>query len=146
MEESKKLLIIDSSVILKWFIDETEGVENAAKIKSDYLNNQIKLGVTNFCFYEVMNTLGRKFPEKAVTSLSVLKMLDIFEIGLTLEIATIALGIMREFPQVSFYDASYHATAIENNGTFITADEKYYRRAKSLKHITLLKDYPISPQ
>ena len=38
----------------------------------------------------------------------------------------------------SFYDAIYHALAIEKNAIFITADKKYFEKAKSFGFIKLL--------
>lgn len=39
------------------------------------------------------------------------------------------------------FDTLYHALAIEINGIFITADEKYFNKACSFGHIQLLADY-----
>lgn len=43
--------------------------------------------------------------------------------------------------QVTFYDAAYHALAIEQDGFFVTADEKYIQKAGSAGHIVHLKDW-----
>lgn len=40
----------------------------------------------------------------------------------------------------SFYDAIYHAIAINNNALFVTADKKYYEKAKKHHSIMLLED------
>lgn len=40
----------------------------------------------------------------------------------------------------SYYDAIYHAIAIEHNTTFITADEKYYSKAKHIGNIMLFNE------
>lgn len=39
--------------------------------------------------------------------------------------------------RTTVYDCSYHYAAILLNGTFVTCDKEYYRKAKSLKHILL---------
>lgn len=141
MAENNQPIIIDASVAMKWFVDEIEDVDKALMLRDRALNGELKVGIISLIFYEVMNTLSRKWPEKAMPSISVLMMFHFDEFSLNLKIAYIALEIMQKCPKVSFYDASYHATAIENNGTFITADEGYYQKAKSFKHIKLLKDY-----
>lgn len=46
----------------------------------------------------------------------------------------------RDVGMPSFYDAIYHAIAINHNATFITADKKYYNKAPS-SHILLLEDF-----
>lgn len=145
-ENKKQTFIIDASILIKWLLNEKEDLFKALKIIQDFMSQKIDLIVPTHCYYEILNTFGIKVPSKAITLYSQILMLQIPEQKLTLKNAFKALEIMRKISKVSFYDASYHATAIENNGTFITADEKYYRKAKSLKHIILLKNYPISPQ
>lgn len=39
--------------------------------------------------------------------------------------------------KTTVYDCSYHYAAILLNGTFVTCDKEYYRKAKNLKHILL---------
>jgi len=38
-------------------------------------------------------------------------------------------------------DAAYHALAIEHDGVFVTADEKYLQKTASVGHIVHLKDW-----
>ncbi len=145
MAENNQLYIIDASVLLKPFIEETQDLEKAIAVQKDFLKYKIKLGMPSFCLYELLNTLCRKFPDKAMPSLSQILMLNIKEYRLNLENLYIALTIMQKFSKVSFYDAVYHAIAIENGGIFVTADENYYKTTRSLKHIRLLKNYsPLS--
>ena len=40
--------------------------------------------------------------------------------------------------KTSFYDASYHFLAMFLKGTFLTADAKYFRKAKQLENIELV--------
>lgn len=41
--------------------------------------------------------------------------------------------------KVTFYGAAYHATAILANGTFVTADKEYFKRAKAKGHVLMLE-------
>lgn len=141
MAENKPLYVIDASVLIKWFIIEVEDRQQALKIKENHVNKTIQLVMSSACLYETLNTLGRKVPSMALLILSEILMLNIEEYRLTLENSYRALTIIQKFPKVSFYDAFYHAIAIENNGVFVTADANYYQKTKSLKHIKLLKDY-----
>ena len=140
MADLKPLYILDASTIIKWVFDENNTKE-ALKIKNDMVSNKIKIGIPSHCYSEIMNTLGIKTPAIAVTFLSNLLAKQITEFPLTIEIASQALNIMQKHSKISFYDATYHATAIENKGTFITADEKYFNETKSFKKIKLLKNY-----
>ncbi|MBI5753531.1 type II toxin-antitoxin system VapC family toxin [Candidatus Peregrinibacteria bacterium] len=111
------------------------------KFKQDYVNEEIEIAMPTSCLYETMNTIARKIPAAATLILSQILTMEIEEIGLALENSSSAVEIIEKCPKLSFYDAIYHAIAIRNQATFITADEKYYNQAKSLKHIKLLKDY-----
>ncbi len=135
-----KLIIVDTSVILKWFFWETDR-KNALKIRDDFIEGKINLGMPTHCLVEAGNILGIKQPENAILIISEIQMMQIQEYQLSLEIAQQAIKIMTNFPKTSFYDAIYHAIAIENRGTFVTADKKYHDATKSLKHIKLLSEY-----
>lgn len=134
------LLIIDTSVILKWFFFE-ENRDNALRIRDDFLRKNVRLGMPAHCLFEAGNIVGLKLPEEALLVISEIKMMSIYEYPLTLEVSKKSLDIMKKFPKTSFYDAVYHALAIENNGTFVTADKKYHDATKSLKHIRLLEKF-----
>ena len=42
---------------------------------------------------------------------------------------------------VSFYDAAYHATALARGGLFVTADERYVRRAAQAGGVVALREW-----
>ena len=42
---------------------------------------------------------------------------------------------------MTFYDAAYHALALVEHGTFVTADGKYFTKAKKAGAIALLSDF-----
>lgn len=143
MEEIKteKLLIIDASVAIKFLLGELEDYEIAEKLFVDLKEEKIEVLVPTHFFYETLNIIGLKAIKDSTWLMSQLFNFHFMERSLTFELGYNALSVMQKFPKVSFYDAVYHATAIQHNATFITADEKYYEQAKSLKHIKLLKDY-----
>ncbi len=138
--EDVKLVIVDTSVVLKWFFWEDDRM-NALKIRDEFVAGRINLGMPTHCLVEAGNILGIKHPENALLIISEIQMMQIEEYSLNLEISQQAIKIMKKFPKTSFYDAGYHAIAIENKGVFVTADKKYYEKTKSLKHIKLLSDY-----
>jgi predicted nucleic acid-binding protein len=41
----------------------------------------------------------------------------------------------------ALFDSIYHAMAIQRGGTFITADERHFRKAKQFGSVTLLTDW-----
>lgn len=140
MDYYKKLYIVDASVIIKWFTIENLR-EAALKLKKDFIEEKIELGIPHLALYETMNFITRKYPNDSTLIFSQLIMLKIDEFSVTLGNIAKTIEITQEFPKTTFYDTTYHALAIQNDGTLLTADEKYYNQAKSLKHIQLLKDY-----
>jgi len=138
--ENKPIIIVDASVILKWFLDEQDS-DIALRLRADLLNKQVKISIPDFAVAECMNILSIKRLETALLRLSFLENLHLHKYELSLNITREALKIKRKFPKVSFYDAAYHALAKVEGGIFITADESYYKTTKSLRNVCLLKDY-----
>lgn len=140
MDSCKPLYIVDSSVIIKWIIEE-EYRDKAVELRKNFFQKKIELGIPTLAYYEVINYISRIYPLKSIFLFSQILILKMTEFFVTLENMARTIEITQKFPKTAFYDATYHALAIQHNGTFITADEKYYKQAKALKHIQLLKDY-----
>lgn len=141
MEETKNLYIVDASVMIKWALEHENDAEAALKLKNDHITGRVSLAVPTHSFFEVMNTLGLKANDVALTFLSQLFIFKMDEYELTLSLASKALELMKKFKGVTFYDAIYHSLAMKLGGTFITADRKYFEKTKSAKHVKLLKNY-----
>lgn len=141
MEENKSLFVADASVIVKWAVNEREDLQQALAFKDDFINKAIAVVVPTFCFSEVCNVLYLRNPKNALRFLADLFLFHITEQHITFSLANISFQLMRQYHGVSFYDASYHALAIQEKGTFLTADEKYFKKTHKEGHIMLLKDY-----
>lgn len=141
MVENKQLFVADASVIYKWAVEETNDAQPALLFKDDFVNKKIHILVPVFCFTEICNALGLKYPEIAMNFFSQLLILGLDERQVSFDVANIAFQLMQQYDGITFYDASYHALAIHENATFITADGKYYKKAKKEGRIMLLKDY-----
>lgn len=141
MAENKTNFVIDASVIYKWATHEPEYLEEALLVKDHFVEKINLLMVPVFCFAEVCNALFIKRPRMALEYFSQLIEFGIEEYAISFNLANLSFQLMERYPGISFYDASYHALAIRKNGTFITADEKYYRKTHKEGHIMLLKDY-----
>lgn len=140
MADPRGLYVIDASVMLKWhFYEENDHIQ-ALDLKNDFLKENLILAVPSHAFTEVLNVMSIKKPDFAVFFLSQLLALSINEYSLNVELAASAVAIMKKIPKISFYDAVYHALAMQLDGVFVTADEGYYKKTKKLKNITLLKD------
>ncbi len=141
-ENTSRLIFPDSNVMIKWCVREEEDREQIEKMQEDFTDERIQIVSSGLLEWELNNYLGRKFSEnEAVQKYSYFKLFQFTQIFLNLEISSLAFRIMKKCPGVSFYDASYHALALQNHALFLTADVNYYNKAKSFGNIKLLKDY-----
>lgn len=142
MAENKKIYVPDASVILKWFLEETDSQDEAFTLRDDYHRGEIVLEIPQYAMAEIINTLGRKLSHDATLAyFSRLLLFRIIESYISPEIASLAIILMKKFPGISFYDAGYHALALHRGAKLITADEKYYKKTHRAGNIMLLKDY-----
>lgn len=142
MAEKSSEYIVDASCLIKWVGLEAENLEQAEMLRLNYKKGQVNITVPAMAFWELGNYLGRELDEKSAASVfNNIKNYQFTQTLVTLEVAALTFHLMKKCPGTSFYDASYHALAIQNEATFLTADKKYYDKAKKLGHIQLLKDY-----
>lgn len=138
----KQLYIPDTSVLIKWINAETEDQAQASQLERDFDAKEIRMGLSLLSWWELGNYLGRKLnPDTALCALSNLQLKRIPGYALSINVTSLSFEIMKSCQNTSFYDASQHALAISKKATFITSDEKYYKKAQSFGHIMLLKDY-----
>lgn len=135
------LFIPDASVVIKWILQEEDDVVQARRLRDDFAYGNIRLEVPDHFYAEIMNILSRYCPDHALRFFSQLKMSTIIVNELSLKIASIGHDLVQKYPKISFYDAAYHALALHYNGTFLTADERYYGTTKKEGAIQLLKHY-----
>lgn len=138
------IYVPDASVILKWAIGlETEShQEKAIHILDAWVDNKIEIVLPELWVFEVGNFLGRMVQDLALEKMETL--LDFHFKTRKLDKGTCKLifKLMNDL-SVSFYDASYHALAQKVGGIFITADKKYYQKAKIKGGIELLENTMI---
>lgn len=134
-----KRIVIDSSVLIKTFKEE-EGSSFVDKILGMVKKNEATLLAPTLIEYEFLNVITRGIHDSSEIS-KILRRFKSINIGiLPLEESAIskATKYCREDPQISFYDAAYHAMAKDMDAIFLTADEKYYKSAKKRGNIQLL--------
>lgn len=139
-----RVFVPDASVLLKWVLP-SEGEASSAialQIRDAYLRKQIELVLPSLWIYEVGNTLSRKFPEQAGLLLKAFLDFELEEFPTSEEWVKKALYLTQRY-QVTFYDASYHALALLLKGRFVTADEKYVRKAGKAGALVALEDWSL---
>lgn len=132
--------ILDNSVVVKWFADESE-TEAALQYLRDFLNGKYTIIIPTLLFYE----LGNTFISKKVSSAEISEIMQLLQ-KFPLQIEDIGLAAFRKIYQtaqeygLSFYDASYVTLMQKYDCELVTADKKLHRKInKSFANVTLLK-------
>jgi predicted nucleic acid-binding protein len=135
------VIVPDASVLLKWILrsDDEPDRDRALDLKAAWLDDACELVVPSLWVFEVGNVLGLKQPATAAALLQAMLDLGIREEAPRGYIGAI-VSLMREY-RVTFYDAAYHALAIRERGTMLTADRAYVKKAAAAGHVRLLGDW-----
>ena len=132
-------VVIDASVTIKWFIPDDEAEEDTDKaiqifkaIQKSSLNPIQPIHWQA----EVIAVLSRIQLQECQRSIQLLDILE-FSVSDSLETYHKASKIAVQLNH-HLFDTLYHAVAINQHATLITADKKYYQKAKELGSIALL--------
>lgn len=137
-----KLVVPDASVILKWVLpsDDEPDAAAAMRLRDAVMAGKLTLRAPALWLYEVGNILSRNFPTQAHALLESLLAFGIGEGKCGEPWRQQAMALALEY-RVTYYDAAYHALALVERGTFITADGKYFSKTKGAGSVMLLADY-----
>ena len=132
-----KWYLIDASVILKSILNEDTSVSKKfEELLENVVSGKIEIVSQKFLITEVAN--GIRFREKD-KNLG-LKYLEAF-LQLPIKYLTLSKNQYKKVLQLSYefgttvYDTSYHILSKACSATFLTCDEEYYKKAKSLGDI-----------
>ncbi|MDE2652541.1 MAG: type II toxin-antitoxin system VapC family toxin [Gemmatimonadota bacterium] len=132
----------DASVLLKWVLpgDEEQDTDAALELRDGAVAGTLDLVVPQLWIYEVGNTLARRFPSDADELLASLADFGLTEARLDSRWRSRAVSLSVTYG-VAFYDAAYHTVALGLGGVFVTADERYVRRASKAGGISSLRQW-----
>lgn len=138
------LIVVDASVTVKWFEpsrDETD-LSNALEILSGVNQGDISLCQPPHWLAEVGAVLAKLDPESVLDDLA-----DLFEIRFrrieSKQVYLAACAMSCEL-QHHLFDTLYHAVALTlDDAVFVTADERYYKKAFQYGGISLLSDFTV---
>jgi predicted nucleic acid-binding protein len=142
-------IVIDASVVLKWYLADEEYSSKALSILDKYISNEIDILAPSLLEYEVINGLVIAKKRGRIQEKKIFTAIDGF---MSLEIKLINLSLY--YPKVihyckiynrSAYDASYLALADDEGISLVTADKGLYNVVKKdLKWVEWLSDLKLS--
>jgi len=133
-------LVLDTSVVLKWFRQEEVLANHAWGLLQGYLDGQSQISVPALLGYEAANVLRYKrdlTTTQVETAIQALFDLELEWISPSSIVMRRAVGIARGH-DTSVYDATFAALAESIRATFVTADERLARRLADLSFVRLL--------
>jgi predicted nucleic acid-binding protein len=146
MEMNAAPLVLDTSVVLKWFRREEILANHALGLLDAYLNGQRRIVAPSLLSYEVANVL--RYKNDLTTEQIEMALQSLFNLALdwaapSAPMIRRAAVIAREY-DTSVYDAIFAALAESAGGIFITADERLVRQLAALRYVTFLGDVGAS--
>lgn len=135
-------LVLDTSVALKWFVEEgEEDVPIARELQEAYLKQKCTLTAPQLLFFELTNGLlaGRKLsPREVVNAVEYVHSLDLrIE---PLHWATLARSVdIASSCGATVYDSYFLAMALESHSLLVTADEVFLRKVRRYPDVISLR-------
>lgn len=134
-------VVIDASVVAKWFLEEVYSSE-ALLLRDKYISGEVELASPCIMPYEVLNALRYSGVYTKDALMSVVKSLERYGIELWdlrlaygQKVAEVAMNL-----DITVYDASYVALAGIVNARLVTADAELVAKAKELINLTHVKE------
>ena len=136
-------VVVDASVIVKWFVEE-EGSDKSLKLRDKYIEGRVGIIAPELVIFEALNALYYKklFSEDELKEISeALEAYSLTLYPLRGEYADKAVEIAFK-NDVTIYDASYIALAVIKDTRMYTADKKLIRKLKPeyQKHVKSIED------
>lgn len=132
--------VVDASVAVKWFLrirPEEPDTDQALRLLSGFAAGSWRFLQPSHFVAEVAAVLAREKPADAAADLA-----DLLDIGFeTIEHPAIYASAVDISIRIGhhLFDTLYHATALHTPGaSLITADQRYFEKAKDLGQITSL--------
>lgn len=140
-------IILDASVIAKWFLQEENHSEVALEINNDFTKGKVLISIPSIIYYELANLLRSAYRSSRITQKQAQYFyeefleLDLVEYSSD-DLKKEALKKALKF-DISTYDAQYVVLAEHLKLPFFTADQKLSQKISS-KFLKPLSDYPSS--
>ena len=136
------MVVADASVCIKWFFRESrdeQDLEQAIRLLLSIRSGNVTLVQPFHWLSEVVAVITRVRPEIAEPAIDYLSAMNI-KCRQDAEILKRAAQLSQTFTH-HLFDTVYHAVALHHNALLITADKKYFRKARSAGNIQLLSQW-----
>jgi len=138
-------LVVDASVAVKWVLPETDAEEDvgpAMALLTAFQRDTVGLLQPPHWLAEVAAVIARLRPEIAAEATTLFHALDLPVVD-DLDVYLRGCALATELHH-HLFDTLYHAVALEKEATFITADTRYWRKARSKGAIQLLRGLDLA--
>lgn len=138
------MVIIDASIVYKWFNSAEEYTEKAFEILNLHLHKLNVVVAPDILLYELANVWATKTSlteTEVIINLNQLKKHALVVIPVDFALLEKAMTLSKK-QHISVYDAAYVVLAKTKKCDFITADAKLVKNV-NLPFVKLLKDYNI---
>lgn len=127
---------VDASLVLKWLLHE-EGSDTALELLDRWKKEGIQLIAPGLIDYEIGSALRKKILRNHLHSDDLLPLFDLYmRTGLLLfhlsDLVAQSVPLAGLLDQPTVYDVAYLLIAKQQKADFVTADEKFCRKAKTL--------------
>lgn len=134
---------LDASVMLKWYLHlpDEQDLQQAGDILKAIPQERLTLVQPPHTLLEVAAVLVRKRPERNAVEIPDLQ--SVLLMGRTVTSNAMlnrALSLSRQLDH-HLFDTLYHAVALEEGATLITADRRYFEKAQIAGSVVLLEDF-----
>ena len=137
------LYVIDASVAVKWFIADATAetdVDRALQLLASAQRDEARFMQPPHWVSEVAAVLVRLAPKTVSSSVEALMALAFVKTANDVGHYQCAISLALKLDH-HLSDTLYHAVALEEKATLITADRKYYDKAKRLGSILMLEKF-----
>ena len=137
-------IVIDASVAIKWVIRDALLEPDAGKalaILRGVRAHTIEVFEPPHWVAEILAVIARARPQRVALTFGILSTLAFKE--------TVRQSCYRRAADIAIqynhhlFDTLYHAVALEEGATLVTADEAYFHKAKHLGSVELLADFAM---
>ena len=131
-------IVVDTSVLIKWIKTKDEELVNEARrLLTEIEHRQLEVHVPALLLYEAGNILLLKTDLESAGLNDAISNLETFPFAVAPPATPLlrrAARLGKEF-NLTFYDASFLALAVELDCPFVTADRPFFNRARSLARV-----------